>query len=69
MELIPPSPEDVGFILWGAGWREHMAVSPPGSVSTPRGQPRLARRALALIRADQRPAPDDALRVIATGKR
>ena len=27
MELIPPKLEDVGFVLWGADWREPMAVS------------------------------------------
>jgi hypothetical protein len=27
MELIPPKLEDVGFVLWGADWREPLAVS------------------------------------------
>jgi hypothetical protein len=27
MELIPPTLEDVGFMLWGADWREPMAIS------------------------------------------
>jgi hypothetical protein len=27
MELIPPTLEDMGFVLWGADWRDPMAVS------------------------------------------